>query len=187
MLLEINSRSSEEIWIPNLNLGFTEMQFLTNNKQICDAILNAAMLLICKETPTLNIQSTTLPASMFTFSPVKTIHIHHNGKGHFIISSSLTNKVKIYDCMNIKPTTELLEQIIAIYSCDSTIPEILHVYIYIYIYIYNSKTTYPSKSKLGKVSKQKLEKINKITVTTSECKSMEKLYKYYKMVHYIRK
>ena len=172
MLLEINSRSSEEIWIPNLNLGFTEMQFLTNNKQICDAILNAAMLLICKETPTLNIQSTTLPASMFTFSPVKTIHIHHNGKGHFIISSSLTNKVKIYDCMNIKPTTELLEQIIAIYSCDSTIPEILHVYIYIYIYIYNSKTTYPSKSKLGKVSKQKLEKINKITVTTSECKSM---------------
>ena len=100
--------------------------------------MNAAILLICKETPTLNIQSTTLPASMFTFSPVKTIHIHHNGKGHFIISSSLTNKVKIYDCMNIKPTTELLEQIIAIYSCDSTIPEILHVihYIYIYIYIY---------------------------------------------------
>ena len=58
-LLEINSRSAEEIWLPHLNLGFTEMQFLTNNKQICDAIVNAIMDLICKETPTLNIQSTT--------------------------------------------------------------------------------------------------------------------------------
>ena len=80
-LLEINSRSFEEIWLPHLNLGFTEMQFLTNNEQICDAIVNVAMLLIWKETPRLNIQSTTLPASMLTFSPVKTIHIHHNGKG----------------------------------------------------------------------------------------------------------
>ena len=48
-------------------------------------------------------------------------------KGHFVTSTSLTNKVKIYDSRNIKPTTELLEQITAIYSCDSTIPEILQV------------------------------------------------------------
>ena len=89
-LLEINSRSSEEIWLPHLNLGFTEIQLVTNNDQICDAIVNAAMILICKETPRLNIQSTTLPASMLTFSPVKTIHIHHNSKGHFVTSSSLT-------------------------------------------------------------------------------------------------
>ena len=64
---------------------------------------------------------------MLTFSPVKTIHIHHNGKGLFATSFSLTNKVKIYDSLNIKPTTEPLEQITAIYSCDSTIPEILQV------------------------------------------------------------
>ena len=36
------------------------MQFLTNNEQICDDIVNSAMLLICKGSPTLNIQSTTL-------------------------------------------------------------------------------------------------------------------------------
>ena len=35
--------------------------------------------------------------------------------------------------MNIKPTIELLEQIIAIYSCDSTIPEILQVTLPAYI------------------------------------------------------
>ena len=93
---------------------------------MCDAIMNAAMLLICKETPTINIQSTALPASMLTFSPVQAIYIHHNGKGHFV-SSSLTNKVKICDSLNTKPMTELLEQITGIHSCDSTIPEILQV------------------------------------------------------------
>ena len=55
------------------------------------------------------------------------IHIHDNGKGHFVISSSLTNKVKLYDSLNTKPATELLEQITAVYSSDSTIPEILQV------------------------------------------------------------
>ena len=96
------------------------MQFLTNNEQICDAVVNTAMLLMCKETPTFNIQSTTLPASMFTFSPVQTIHIHHNGKGHYVTLSSLANKVKIFDSMNTKPTAEPLKQITAIYSSDST-------------------------------------------------------------------
>ena len=48
-------------------------------------------------------------------------------KGHFVTSTSLTNKVKIYHSRNIKPTTALLEQITAIYSCDSTIPEFLQV------------------------------------------------------------
>ena len=76
---------------------------------------------------TLNIKSTTLPASIFTFSPAQTILIHHNEKGHFVTSFSLRNKVKIYDSLNTKPTTELLEQITAIYSCDSIIPKILQV------------------------------------------------------------
>ena len=53
--------------------------------------------------------------------------IHYNGKGHFVTSSSLTNRVKIYDSLNTKPTTELFEQITAIYSCYSAIPEILEV------------------------------------------------------------
>ena len=49
------------------------MQFLKNNQQLCDAIVKAAMLFICKETPTLNYQSTTLPASMLIFSPFLSI------------------------------------------------------------------------------------------------------------------
>ena len=47
------------------------MQFIANNEQICDAIMNAAILLICKETPTFNIQSTTLPASIINLAQLK--------------------------------------------------------------------------------------------------------------------
>ena len=102
------------------------MQFLRNNEQICDAIVTVAMLLIYKETLPLNILST-LPASILTFSSVQTIHIHHNGKGHFVFSSFSTNKVKIYNSLNTKPTTELFEQITTLYSFDSIIPKILQV------------------------------------------------------------
>ena len=86
----IRNKSSYEIWLPHLNLGFTEMQIFTNNKQICDATVNFAMFLTCKETPTFNIQSATLPTSLLTLtSSVQTIHIHHISKGHFVTSSSL--------------------------------------------------------------------------------------------------
>lgn len=58
---------------------------------------------------------------------LQTIHIHHNGKGHFVTSWYLTNKVKLYDSLNTKPATELLKQITGTYFCDFTTPEILHV------------------------------------------------------------
>ena len=46
----------------------------------------------------------------------------------------------------------------------------------------------PSKSKLGKVFKQKLEKLTEQSNgTTYKSKSLEKLKKCYKMVHSIRK
>ena len=45
---------------------------------------------------------------------LQNIHIHHNGEGHFVTSSNLTNKVKLYDSLNTKPATELLKLIFVI-------------------------------------------------------------------------
>ena len=87
------------------------------------------MLLICREYPLLNYQTTTLPATILTYSPVNTIHIHHSGHGHFVISSSLAGKVKIYDSLNLTPPQELLDQIKPVYSVDSSLPEIVQVFI----------------------------------------------------------
>ena len=88
------------------------------------------MLLICRECPLLNYHATILPLTMLTYSPVNTIHIHHNGHGHFVVSpSSPVGKVKIYDSLNLTPTQELLDQIKAVYSVDSSLPEIGRVFI----------------------------------------------------------
>ena len=75
-LLEIKSRSSDEMWLPDLNLGFTEVPYLENNEQICDSILNNSMLIIRKEAPTFKL--------MPTFSRMQAIDIHHSSKGHFV-------------------------------------------------------------------------------------------------------
>ena len=88
-LVDISLHLQNKKWIPDLNLGFTDLHYIADNEQICDAITNASMLLICREYLLLNYQSTTLPSTMSTYSPVNTIHIHHNGHGHFVTSSSL--------------------------------------------------------------------------------------------------
>ena len=121
--------SQNKKWIPDLSLGFTELNYITDNEQICDAIINASMLLICRKYLLLNNQSNTLPLTMLTYSPVNTIHIYQNGHGNFVTSSSLAGKVKIYDSLNLIPTQELLDQIKAVYSVDSSLPEIGQVFI----------------------------------------------------------
>ena len=61
---------------------------------------------------------------MLMYSPVNTIHIHYNGHDHFVTSSSsLAGKIKTYDSLNLTPIQELLYQIQAVYSVDSTLPE----------------------------------------------------------------
>ena len=80
-LVDVSLHLQNKRSIPDLNLGFTELNYITDNEQICDAIINASMLLICVEYPLLNYQSLTLPSTMLTYSQVNTIHIYYNGHG----------------------------------------------------------------------------------------------------------
>ena len=66
---------------------------------------------------------------MLTYSPVNTTHIPHSGHEHFVKSSLLAGTVKIYDSLNLTLTQELLDQIKAVYSLDSSLPEIEQVFI----------------------------------------------------------
>ena len=88
-LVDISLHLRNKKWIPDLNLGFTELHYIADNEQICDAIINASMLLICREYPLFSYQSTTLLSTMLTYSPVNIIHVHHNGHGH---------KMEMFDC-----------------------------------------------------------------------------------------
>ena len=101
----------------------TERDFLMNGQQICDNIINAAMALLMRINPLLNIQSTTMKSPMLQYCPTETIHIHHNDANHFVTTSSLGNQINLYDSANMTPTSELTSQITAIYSPDDSIPE----------------------------------------------------------------
>ena len=65
-LVIVSMHLQNKKWIPDLNLGFTELHYIADNEQICDTIINASMLLICREYPLLNYHSTTLPSTMLT-------------------------------------------------------------------------------------------------------------------------
>ena len=84
-LVDVRLHLQNKKWIPDLNFDVSELHYIVDNEKICDAIVNASMLLICRKYPFLNYQSTTVPSTMLTHSPLNTIYIHHNGHGQSII------------------------------------------------------------------------------------------------------
>ena len=107
-----------------------EMRSLMDKRQqLCDNIITAAMKLVMRVNPLLSIQPTCLPTQLLEYNPTETIHIHHNGSGHFVTSTSIGAKVRVYDSLNQDPTDDLLNQLASLYSLDSdpsspTFPEV---------------------------------------------------------------
>ena len=77
-----------------------------------------------KQMPHFRIQSSTFTHEFLIYSGTESIHVHHNGNNHFVTSSSIGKKVRVFDSLNTNPTEELYKQIIAIYSPDDATPEI---------------------------------------------------------------
>ena len=111
-------------WIKELYLTNEAKRFIVNGEQLCDQTINSAMILIMKQMPHFRIQSSTFTHEFLIYSGTESIHVHHNGNNHFINSSSIGKKVRVFDSINTKPTEELYKQIIAIYSPDDATPEI---------------------------------------------------------------
>ena len=112
---------SSSRWLPDLQLGTTEQNFILEGQQICDGIVNASMLLLNRDFPHFYFQSSSVSHNMLTYTPYETIHIHHNGEGHFCTSSSIGGVVNLYDSLNTKPSTELVQQITSLYSPDPSV------------------------------------------------------------------
>ena len=123
--LNINSNRNDK-WIPSLGLTEEERSFITNNEQLCDKIVNAMMSLVMRDNPLITIQSTSFTPELLEFTPCETLHIHHNGQGHFVTSSSIGGKVRLFDSLNRAPTDYLMRQIRAIYSPDPSITPEVH-------------------------------------------------------------
>ena len=125
-LLDIYAKAPTDThWLPDLNLSTTEQDFINKDEELDDAIINAGMNLLNRDFPHFDFQSSSLNHTLLNYCPTETIHIHHNGHGHFVCSSSISGEVKIYDSLNSTPSEELLSQIKVLYSPDpSVIPTV---------------------------------------------------------------
>ena len=130
MLLDQNpdTISQENKWLPDLHLTTVEQAFILEGQEICDQIINAAMILLNRDFPFFTFQSSSMSHSLLTYCPFETIHVHHNGHGHFCTSSSIGGKVHLYDSLNTAPSPDLMLQISTLYSPDpATTPTITQV------------------------------------------------------------
>ena len=125
-LVDINIGAHENSWIRELHLTDREKKFISDNERICDSIINASMRLLNKSKPYMHFQSSSVPAIFLEYSPLETVHIHHNNSNHFVTSSSIGNKVRIYDSLNTTPTKELIDQITKLYSPDPSVTPTIH-------------------------------------------------------------
>ena len=115
-LISVNATKLTKYWIPELKLTTTEHNFIVNNEEISDESIDAALILLGEQAPYLFLQPCTFTVDNLVYSPLETIHIHHNGHHHYATSSSIGRNVKVYDSLNCEPTASLIDQISAIYS-----------------------------------------------------------------------
>ena len=113
-------------WIPELFLTGTEKQAILNDDYICNQIIYAAMTLLHQQKPFLMFQSTAFNYQFLQYYPFETICVHHDGKNHFVTSTSVGGNVKLFDSFNLLPSEDLMKQITVLYSPDiKTIPTVL--------------------------------------------------------------
>ena len=55
------------------------------------------------------------------YYPWESIHVHHDGRDHFVTTTSDGGNVKIFDSLNLSPSSDLMKQIRVLYSPDVTI------------------------------------------------------------------
>ena len=119
--------TDSNLWIPGLSLTNTEKNFILNGEYICDRIIDSSMMLIHQQKPCFIFQSTSFNHNLLQYCPYQVIHIRHDGNSHFITTTnSPDGSIKLYDSLNLPPSSDLLKQIRSIYSPEPNItPTIL--------------------------------------------------------------
>ena len=110
-------------WLKSLSLTTKDRECISNNKELDDFIIFTALQLIQKKFPMIFIQPpATVNTTGFDYCPYETIQIIHTGSHHWILLSSFSGRIKIYDSLNSIPTQETIKQMTQLFSPDDSIP-----------------------------------------------------------------
>ena len=115
--------SNPNSWLPALGLTMKDRQELVSNKDLDDFVIFTAMNMIVSDYPMLHVQAPSLiHSSGYEYCPFETIQITHTRAHHWVMLSSIGGEIKIYDSLQMTPTTQLKSQIIQLFSPDEGMP-----------------------------------------------------------------
>ena len=108
------------LWQPQLSLGIKEKPILESNAWLNDNIIDAACKLLKMQYPYIQGMATVvLSLAGFDYNPFESMQIHCVNQNHWVLTTSLGGRVKIFDSM--KPdvaSPDLVKQMNELYSPD---------------------------------------------------------------------
>ena len=123
-----SGQSTQTLWIPEFSLTSDDRQSILDGDYISDRVIDAAMALLHKQRPFYMFQSVCFNYQFLHYFPWESIHICHDGRDHFVTTTTVGGNVKIFDSLNLSPSSDLMKQIHVLYSPDITImPTVLKV------------------------------------------------------------
>ena len=120
---DISNGTSNNSWLPNLNLNIYDHDILLNGEELEDQHISAAINILQKDYPIIIQPPSVFHATGFEYCPFETLEVVHNGAQHWVLLSSMNGTISIYDSLNMKPTDVLLKQITQLFSPDDTLPQ----------------------------------------------------------------
>ena len=116
-----SGQSTQTLWIPEFSLTSDDRQSILDGDYISDLVIDAAMALLQKQHQFFMFQSVCFNHQFLHYYPWESIHIHHDGRDHFFTTTSVGGNVKLFDSLNLSPSSDLMKQIHVLYSPDITI------------------------------------------------------------------
>ena len=109
-----------------------EKSFIEHEQELDDNIVTKAMKIITEQYPKLATQPTSLSSipEELNCSTQPTIFIHHiAAQHHFIMSTSISNKITTFDSLNLDTAHELTNQIQHLYAPEKTGRKVHHIHV----------------------------------------------------------
>jgi hypothetical protein len=104
-------------WLPNLNLNYKERNIILGGDWLNDEIIDAAAAILKKKHPYVTgLVNASFSLHGFDYNPCEGIQFHNINRCHWVLSSSVGGRVKVYDSLITTVSHDLTNQINQLYA-----------------------------------------------------------------------